>query len=163
MKKTVKLSGFQQKNFFRAGILVIIASAFGLSYNGIRTDGLPFLHKEFEPVADSHLNAEEAYLLYRRGNILFIDTRYEDEYRAGHIPSAVNLPSRATVDEMMTFLETLDKNESFVVYCGNIQCNSARRLAGFMQQYGFTRIYVFSDGYESWIQNHLPVKNTDRK
>jgi rhodanese-related sulfurtransferase len=150
-------------SLFRTALILGAACLFGLTFNGFRTNSLPLIHTEIKISSDGLLSVRQAYLLYRQGNVVFIDTRYEDEFGAGHIPGAINVPSRLPVDEFMTYLETIGKNEIVVVYCGNIECNSARRFAGFMKQLGFTRVHVFNAGFEGWVEKTLPVSQESNK
>jgi rhodanese-related sulfurtransferase len=160
MKKMIP-SGYYHNSIFRTLFILLIVCLVGLVYNGLRKNPLPLLYRQINLNPDTHLTLAQTYLFYRQGNTIFIDTRYQDEYNTGHIRSAINLPARASRDEIMTFIEVIEKEENVVIYCGNIKCNSARRLAGFMKQIGYHNVYVFLDGFDAWLENDLPVNKTN--
>lgn len=59
-------------------------------------------------------------------NVLIIDLREREEYRAGHIPTAVNIP----YEELEEQKNKLDRNNLLIFYCdrGNISLLAARDL-----------------------------------
>ncbi len=59
------------------------------------------------------LNVAELLQRVEGGDVILLDVRPEEEYRAGHIPGARPL----TLAELMRALKTLPKNRDLVVYC----------------------------------------------
>ncbi|TKT93628.1 MBL fold metallo-hydrolase [Dyadobacter frigoris] len=59
------------------------------------------------------LPAEEFAKQYKQGNIKVVDVRKPDEFEAGHVDGAENIPLD-TINESMT---TLSKNETLYVHC----------------------------------------------
>lgn len=59
-------------------------------------------------------------------NVIIIDLRDEEEYRAGHIPSAVNIP----YEELDEHKGSLQRNFLLIFYCdrGHISLMAARDL-----------------------------------
>jgi rhodanese-related sulfurtransferase len=91
---------------------------------------------------------------------LLLDVRQGQEYEAGHIIEARNLPAA----ELAAKAETLKKykEKPIVVYCesGTASGTAARTLrAG-----GFNKVVTLRGGLQSWRQENLPlVKGAARK
>jgi DNA-binding transcriptional ArsR family regulator len=74
------------------------------------------------------LEAVDARELMERlsdGNVVVLDVRPEEEYRAGHIPEALSIP----VDTLEAALQTLPRDREIVAYCrGPTAYSPTRRL-----------------------------------
>lgn len=70
------------------------------------------------------------------GAIALIDVREADEYAAGHVPGAVNLP----LSDFENGLQTLDKSQTYHLICRS-GARSARAVA-FMEEQGYDAINV---------------------
>jgi rhodanese-related sulfurtransferase len=64
---------------------------------------------------------------------VLLDVRGPDAYAAGHVPGAVNLPSRRITDAA---LAQYPPDALFVVYCSGPHCNGADRAALRLAQLG---------------------------
>ena len=87
---------------------------------------------------------------------LFIDARSREEYRAGHIPGAINIP----VEELESFeidLINLDPSQPFVCYCSDSECDLALEAGLWLQDHGFSNIYYFPEGWNVWVEEGNPV------
>lgn len=90
---------------------------------------------------------------------LVLDVRKPDEYAAGHVPGAINVPHT----ELEGRLSELgpDKTEEMVVYC-----ESGRRAAiaaDILQQAGFTNIHHLTGDMKAWRQQGLPQETGDAR
>ena len=70
----------------------------------------------------------------REANSILVDVREQDEYKAGHIPGAVNYP-----------LSTLDKTElhwpkDAVLYVYCLAGTRSRKAVGYLQSQGYTNV-----------------------
>jgi len=94
--------------------------------------------------------------------ILLIDTREPNEFNAGYIPGAVNIPrgvlefkidDEGFWDEAMLYMP--EKNEEIVVYCkkGKRSILAAKAL----QDLGYTNVYFLTDGWKKWEMTY-PLK-----
>ncbi len=59
------------------------------------------------------IKAEEIEKILKEENSYILDVREDDEYRAGHIKGAVNIPLRSLVPE----IKNLPKNKNIYIYC----------------------------------------------
>lgn len=85
---------------------------------------------------------------------LVLDVRSPEEYAAGHVPGAVNIPHT----EISARLDDLrpHRGEQIVLYC-----KSGRRAgiaADILTQAGFTRLYHLAGDMPGWITRGLPVE-----
>jgi len=89
---------------------------------------------------------------------LIVDVRRPDEFAAGHVPNAINIPH----NEMQLRLHELGANphNEVVVYC-----ESGRRAAiaqGILERAGFTEVFHLEGDMKSWRQRHLPMEKGAR-
>ncbi len=78
-------------------------------------------------------------LMEADSDYILLDVRRIDEFEAGHIPGAVNIPNESIGAEEIA--ELPDKNQTIYVYCrsGNRSKQAAQKLAGL----GYTNIVEF--------------------
>ena len=59
------------------------------------------------------ITAEELHKLFQKNEVLIIDTRYEPDFKKGHIRGAILIPS----NEFAARADELPKNRMIVTYC----------------------------------------------
>ena len=99
-------------------------------------------------------NAEARELLASPPDgLIILDIRTPDEFRAGHIPAAVNLDFFSPRFELK--LAELPKNTPILLYCrsGN---RSAQSLEYF-EAAGLGPVYHLTRGFRQWQADGLPV------
>jgi len=87
--------------------------------------------------------------------LLVVDVRSRDEFAAGHVPGAINLPVDTVTGDEPTLKDFRQK--PVVVYC-----HSGRRAAmaaKVLEAKGFTRIEHLSGDMQGWGQSGRPVAN----
>lgn len=141
--------------------ILLLSSISGLVYNSWGENTLSLIYSPPKFIPGKHLSLDQTYQIYREGRALFIDTRYKEEFQEGHIKNALNLPAKSSMDEIMTFLQTITKEEIIITYCSNPYCQYGKRMAGFLLSRGFENVYVFIDGYDAWKTKNLPVEAYD--
>lgn len=76
---------------------------------------------------------------------LLIDVRTPEEYLAGYIGGAINIP----VDDLRGRLDELSTQKKIYIYCeAGLRGYLAQRI---LRQSGFDRVYNLSGGYRLWI------------
>jgi len=130
---------------------ILMASVvIALTVNSFSNDRLPLIYQTIRIEPGSYLNTEQALRIYRAGAAIFIDARSEEEFRAGHIRNAINLPQTWPRNKKMAVFTKLPLNENIIVYCANSDCSGAERLAGEIAFYGFKYVSVYVDGFHGW-------------
>jgi rhodanese-related sulfurtransferase len=102
---------------------------------------------EVEPVGRAELLRRAA-----TGEIVVLDVRPADEYAAGHIPGAVNIP----LDQLPDRLAELAADTEIVAYCRGAFCVLAHDAVRLLIQQGRTARRL-EDGMLEWRLADLPV------
>lgn len=92
-------------------------------------------------------------------NVVIVDAREPDEYKAGHIPHAVNIPYNSMPGALgldsAEFESTLgfpkpSVDKTLVFYChSGIRSTNSEQLAS---TYGYTKRLNYKGSYEDWVQ-----------
>ncbi len=87
------------------------------------------------------------------GIVTVLDVRPQDEYAAGHLPDAVNIPLR----ELTRRLRELPKGREIVAYCRGPYCVLAFEAVALLRDRGF-KIRRLQDGFPEWKAAGLPTE-----
>ncbi|MEO5365754.1 MAG: metalloregulator ArsR/SmtB family transcription factor [Magnetococcus sp. WYHC-3] len=98
------------------------------------------------------LPAAELLPLARAGVVTVLDVRPEEEYAAGHLPGAVNIPLKA----LEANLAQLPAGRDVVAYCRGPWCVLAFEAVVRLRAAGFSARRL-EDGLPEWRQAGLPV------
>ncbi len=90
----------------------------------------------------------------RQGLVTVIDVRPPEEYAAGHVPGAVNIP----LSELESRLRELDPNQEVVAYCRGPHCVLAFDAVERLRKKGL-KARRLEDGYPEWKLMGLPVES----
>lgn len=116
---------------------------------------------KIEPFTEPRaIKIDLAYKLFKQG-IKFIDARMPDEYAAGHIKGAYNIPFDGD-ESYRKILDNFSKDEIIVVYCGGTDCDLSIYLGNELFEKGFKRVYVFFGGWNEWLQNNYPISKNEK-
>ncbi|MFZ5451812.1 MAG: rhodanese-like domain-containing protein [Thermodesulfobacteriota bacterium] len=165
----MKARFFSREDLAWAGFLLILALGFGLvkhwglvslSVTGDLAGQLEKMRtqrrdKEFQGVKT--INLVQAYQLFNAGRTLFIDARKPEEYAELHVAGAVNLPPSKLQNGDKQAVANFAKDRSIVVYCGEVHCDLALKVAEKLQDLGFTRVAVFLGGFRAWDDAGYPA------
>ena len=77
-----------------------------------------------------------------QGEVTVLDVRPPEEYAAGHVPGALNIP----VKELITHLEALPHDQEVVAYCRGPYCVLAFEAVSQLRAHGF-RARRLEDGF----------------
>lgn len=103
---------------------------------------------ELEP-----LPRQELLQRVRDGLVMVLDVRPSEEYAAGHIPGAVNVP----LSELEYYLENLSPEQEIVAYCRGPHCVLAFDAVATLRKKGL-KARRLEDGYPEWKTAGLPVE-----
>lgn len=120
--------------------------------------GLGLIWPYFRRSGGIEVNPAEATLLINRQDAQVIDVREPDEFAAGHLPEARNIPA-AKLAERMDEIQKF-KEKPLILCCAS-GVRSAR-ACGELKKHGFTRLHTLAGGIDSWRQAGLPVKKGTR-
>jgi rhodanese-related sulfurtransferase/predicted transcriptional regulator len=91
----------------------------------------------------------------RDGLVTLIDTRPEEEFAAGHLPGAINLP----LSELKRRLCELPRDREIVAYCRGPYCVLSYEAVAELRKRGFNA-FRLEDGYPEWKAAGLPTENS---
>ncbi|MDP3747358.1 MAG: rhodanese-like domain-containing protein [Phenylobacterium sp.] len=84
--------------------------------------------------------------------VTVLDVRPEDEFAAGRVPSAMNIPLR----DLAKRLSDLPKDQEIVAYCRGAYRVLAFEAVALLREHGFT-VRRLEDGFPEWKAAGLPV------
>lgn len=91
----------------------------------------------------------------RDGLVTLIDTRPKEEFAAGHLPGAINLP----LSELKRRLRELPRDQQIVAYCRGPYCVLSYEAVAELRKRGF-KASRLEDGYPEWKAAGLPVESS---
>lgn len=103
---------------------------------------------QLEPVPPRELLARA-----RKGLVVVIDVRPAEEYAAGHLPGAINIP----VDQLDDRLAKLPKRKEIVAYCRGPYCLMSFEAVEKLRKRGL-KARRLENGFPEWRAAGLPVE-----
>jgi rhodanese-related sulfurtransferase/DNA-binding transcriptional ArsR family regulator len=88
----------------------------------------------------------------KEGLITVLDVRPAEEYDAGHVPGAVNVP----LTELEQYLKHLPKKQDVVAYCRGPHCVLAFDAVARLREQGYSARRM-EDGFPEWKSAGYPV------
>jgi rhodanese-related sulfurtransferase len=98
------------------------------------------------------LNVAELLRRVEAGDIILLDARPEEEYRAGHLPGARPMP----LAKLTRALKMLPKNRELMVYCRGPYCVFSDEAVTLLRRKGF-RAQRLRLGFPDWQALHHPA------
>ncbi len=95
---------------------------------------------------------EELLQRVREGLVTVIDVRPEEEFEAGHLPGAINIPP----DELEQRLDALDPDQQVVAYCRGPHCVFSYDAVQLLRERGVEASRL-EDGFPEWKSAGYPV------
>ncbi|WP_150302609.1 rhodanese-like domain-containing protein [Pseudomonas saliphila] len=98
-------------------------------------------------IREAELAAAEAAI--READVL-IDVREADEFRAGHIPGAINIPRGLLEFKLSNDPELSARDRKLVLYCKT----SGRSIlaARSLQEMGYLQVLSLQGGFDAWCE-----------
>jgi len=103
---------------------------------------------ELEPVAPAEL-IDRA----KKGLVTVLDVRPSEEYAAGHLPGAINIP----IDQLEGRLAKLPRRKEIVAYCRGPYCLMSFEAVEKLRKRGL-KARRLQDGFPEWRAAGLPVE-----
>jgi rhodanese-related sulfurtransferase len=93
------------------------------------------------------------------GKRVVIDVREYDEYAAGHLPGAINIPRGVLEFKIGMVPECANKDGAFLIYCRT--SGRAALSAVQLQKLGYGNIVSMLGGYEAWNNEQRPTEKPE--
>lgn len=138
-------------------ILVALIIGIAFAYSACTTLAKDMTVDDFKAKALKHItqiSPVDAKALFDKG-VVFVDVREPDEFQAGHIRGAKNIP-RGTVEWMVPKQISADKKASMVVYCEH---GSRGALATYrLVLMGYKNVENLEGGRAAWEKAGFPLE-----
>jgi len=160
----------------RVALLAIASLAAGLVMNRFSLAPLPVVYKTPEQRFDAQLTTLVAAPPFKIApaatvgldqfrsavegrSALILDARPSLFFEQGHVPGALNLPrddfARDYQNLSLSLKAATDK--PIIVYCSGGECHDSSLVANALLTLGFTRVSVFTGGWDAWSAAGLPA------
>jgi len=120
------------------------------------------MHERLEKVTKDHGKAEEFFerklaftinpkrlqMVIQENKYTIIDTRDKNEFEAGHIPNAVNIP----IHDIKRELENLDKESVYVAYSASAHCHRSTWACLMLAKENYT-VMELDGGLKAWTED----------
>ncbi len=136
------------------GVVMLTVALRGVA-EAHRAELTRLLHRYFgnrdglEPIPRPELLAR-----VREGLVTVVDVRPTEEYAAGHVPGAVNIPLK----ELEQRLAELPRGQEVVAYCRGPYCVLAYEAVARLREQGY-QARRMQDGFPEWRAAGLPVES----
>lgn len=93
------------------------------------------------------------------GKRVIIDVREYDEFAAGHLPGAINIPRGVLEFKIGMVPECANKDGAFLLYCRT--SGRAALSAVQLQKIGYSNILSMNGGFEAWNNEGRPTEKPE--
>ena len=160
----------------KTSYIILLGSAIGLIYNAISPGGITLKGNWSPKVTSDSLVAPYGYMeetdppaisldyammKFQSKNIIFLDARYPEDFRAGHIQGAINFPYEDYEEHAPQVLPNLPKDEEIIAYCDGTECETSLLLARELIDLGYQDVKVFFGGWQEWQDAGLSIETGD--
>jgi len=160
----------------RVALLAIASLAAGLVMNRFSLGSLPIVYQTPEQRFDAELTTlvaappfkiapaatvglDEFHSAVESKSALILDARPSLFFEQGHVPGALNLArddfARDYRHLSLSLKAATDK--PIIVYCSGGECHDSRLVANALLTLGFTKVSVFTGGWDAWSAAGLPA------
>jgi rhodanese-related sulfurtransferase len=120
---------------------------------------MPLLAADPTPAAPASapksISVEDAEKLLKSDhNIIVLDVRTPDEFKAGHIPGAKNLDFFG--DDFAKQVAALDKSKTYLVHCA--AGNRSSKACKVFEKENFPSVLHLNEGFKAWEKAGKPVE-----
>ena len=170
---------YQRFNLFhillKAVGIVVFGSFVGIIYNSLSPQGItlkgswnkkvnqdslvvPYSYQEDDPPA---INLDDARMKFQSDETIFLDSRYPEDYKSGHIKGAINFPWEEFEEYSSHVLPKLSFDKEIITYCDGSECETSLLLARELRDMGYKNVKTFFGGWSEWQKIGLPIEATN--
>lgn len=167
---------YQKSNLFPIPLkvigIVIFASFVGIIYNSLSPQGItlkgswsrkviqdslvvPYSYQKDDPPA---VSLDYAMMKFQSERTIFVDARYPEDYKSGHIKGAINFPYEQFQEYSSQVLPKFSFDKEIITYCDGGECESSLLLARELRDRGYKNVKIFFGGWSEWQKAELPVE-----
>jgi rhodanese-related sulfurtransferase len=99
--------------------------------------------------------AAELLARAKKGLVMVLDVRPPEEYAAGHVSGAINVP----VEKLEGYLAQLPKKREVIAYCRGPYCLMSLEAVAALRKRGW-KARRLEDGFPEWKAAGLPIESS---
>jgi len=96
------------------------------------------------------LSTKDVKELVSRKGAVIVDARLPDDFAAGHIDGAVNIPARASGEMRHSVMSLIPPGAKIVVYCEDSDCPYSEEVSRLLRLDGYSDVEIYTDGWLGW-------------
>ena len=102
------------------------------------------------------VNLEFSKYHFNAGSAVFIDARNSEDYEAGHIQNAINIPYDY-YEDYEDVINGLDDSGIYIIYCSGDECSLSIDLADYLyNEKLIDKLLIFEGGWPEWRDAGYP-------
>lgn len=148
--------------FRKLSVAVALLTVVGISTPGLASENWPdsidrYVMKIRKSVKTADMDGYLAVVKNPNGAVL-LDVREDDEFKAGHVPGAVNIPRgllEFRIWKLFGYPAQVNKNRKIYVQC--MTGGRATLAAKQLQDIGFTNVIAVIMNFEEWKKKGNPL------
>lgn len=137
--------------------LAVMALLCGMLYHFVNEEGFLAHQNGVASIQQAHLanfipklSGRQVRKMLNNTDTVFIDARLADDFKAGHLEGAINVPVDANDVQRREALAEIDKDTRIVVYCQSAGCKFAEIVAIKLMSDGFSNVSLFKGDWNKW-------------
>lgn len=144
----------------QASLMVCAGLLLGLGVNLAADTPLPLIRVPLPPAEETWatVDAETVLQHVEDGSALLIDARDPNEYQAGHLPGALNLPDTTFAQTFTELGDSLPREVPLIVYCQGGPCDQSHHVLEDLSRFDFQNLILYPGGWNEWKQKGYPVE-----
>ncbi len=108
------------------------------------------------------INPLEVKKIVAASSMTIVDVRPDFAYEEGHIPGAVSYPLKDFDNILKRFTATYQKDTPLLLYCASFACTDAHHAASILVEKGFSKVRVFTGGFQEWQEMGFSVEESEK-
>lgn len=142
------LSGLVQSKYFLVVFIICNLISFDLLAEKIKS---PEFIEGVELVRAEEVLSLISYI----DDLVVIDSRIRGDRHKGYLESSVSLPDTETNCKSLEKIIP-NKNHHTLFYCNGVKCGRSALAINIAKECGYTMLYWFRGGFESWLEKGFP-------
>ncbi|OGF49487.1 MAG: hypothetical protein A2044_02495 [Candidatus Firestonebacteria bacterium GWA2_43_8] len=136
---------------------------FATVFNALNPNGVAlFSQHNAEGVEEKEpfirVDSNHVQALYNKVGVIFVDARSKKDYLKNHIKGAISIPKEDFTAQFEKLHGLIAIDAEIVVYCGSEYCPSSEKVARRLMKEGYSKIYVYGNGWNEWLMLKLPTE-----
>lgn len=138
-------------------MLIVLALVLGSGFQWVHAGGFLSHAPSVAAIQDMHLGGflskvkvEDVPKLLGAEGVTIVDARYPQDFTAGHIADAINIPPNSSPEQCQIALVGVPISNRILLYCQSNGCPYSEVVARKLIALGYSNILYFRDGWIAW-------------